>query len=295
MSRVATRRVAVVGATSQIGRSLLPLLKGRGMETFPIGREPRADGAVATHVFDAGRQTFSPPLETVDAVISLAPLPTIGRIMEMAVCLGARRVIAFGSTGRFSKAGSTSPIERDFVEQQAHAEALFCSLSEAAGIAWTLFRPTMIYGAGTDLNVSFIAGTIRRFGFFPIPMGARGLRQPVHVDDLARACVAALDCSGSFDRTYDLGGGEVLEFPELVRRIFRAEGRRPLLIPLPLWAYRLAIAAARRYSKTGFVRKEMVDRMFRDLVADNGPAVRDFGYAPMSFDPARTWPDGDST
>lgn len=279
-----TGRVAVVGASSQIGQALLPRLASAGYLAFRIGREDRsvAEG-VTTHVFDELSSSFVPSLDSVDAVISLAPLPSIDVVLKMAHSLGAKRVIAFGSTGRFSKIGSTSEIERDFVAQQERAENLFSIGCEAAGMGWTLFRPTMIYGANTDQNISFIRAIIRRFGFYPMPIGAKGLRQPVHIDDLADACVAALACESTLNRAYNLGGGEVLSFPELVRKIFKAEGKLPVLVPIPKTLFFLLIAVAKRVPKAAFIRKEMVERMFQDLTVDNQPAKNDFGYAPHSF------------
>jgi nucleoside-diphosphate-sugar epimerase len=275
--------VAVVGAASQIGLALLPRLAAAGVSAYRIGRENRCDGGETTHVFDELRGCFTPHLYSADAVISLAPLPSINQVLKMAQVLGAKRVIAFGSTGRFSKVGSTSAIEQDFVTQQERAEDLFATQCEATGIAWTLFRPTMIYGVDGDQNVSFIKSMIRKFGFFPIPIGANGLRQPVHVDDLAAACVSALGSEKTANRAYNLGGGEVLSFPELVRRIFLAEGKKPVLIPVPVSLYSLVIAAAKKFPRAAFVRKEMVDRMFQDLTVDNKPAIENFEYAPRQF------------
>lgn len=116
-----------------------------------------------------------------------------------------------------------------------------------------------------------------------MPIGAKGLRQPVHIDDLADACVAALACESTLNRAYNLGGGEVLSFPELVRKIFKAEGKLPVLVPIPKALFFLLIAVAKRVPKAAFIRKEMVERMFQDLTVDNQPAKNDFGYAPHSF------------
>jgi nucleoside-diphosphate-sugar epimerase len=277
------RRVAVVGAASQIGHALLPRLAAKDIRAYRIGRGSAEASTEVSHKFDEQRSCFNPNLDSADAVISLAPLPTIGVVLKMAEVLGAKRVIAFGSTGRFTKAGSSSAIEQNFVDQQERAERLFSSESETSGIAWTLLRPTMIYGADADQNVAFIKSVIRNFGFFPMPWGAKGLRQPVHVDDLAAACVSTLECEPAFNRAYNLGGGEVLSFPELVRRIFRAERKRLLLFPVPMPLYYLLIAAAKKFPKTAFVREEMVERMFQDLTTDNKPACVDFGYNPRAF------------
>ncbi len=203
--------------------------------------------------------------------------------MKMAQTLGANRIIAFGSTGRFSKVGSTSLIEQDFVVQQERAEFFFSKRSEELGITWTLFRPTMIYGADSDQNIAFIKSMIIKFGFFPLPFGAKGLRQPVHVDDLAEACLSALRHESTGNKAYNLGGGEVLSFPELIKRIFYVEGRRPLVLPIPKPLFLLLINVLQKFPKAAFVRKEMVERMYQDLIADNYQAKNDFGYSPRLF------------
>jgi len=279
-----SQRVAVVGASSQIGQVLIPRLVAAGYVACRIGREDRgAVEGVTTHIFDEFSGSFVPGLDCADAVISLAPLPSIYVVVKMAQALGAKRIITFGSTGRFSKLGSTSAVEQDFVAQQECAESFFSMQCEAAGMGSTLFRPTMIYGADADLNVSFIKSMISKFGFFPIPFGANGLRQPVHVDDLAAACLSALGNEATFNKAYNLGGGEVLSFPVLVKRVFEAEGKRAILIPIPMWLFPLLISIAKKFPRSAFVRKEMVQRMFQDLTADNQAAKDDFGYAPRPF------------
>lgn len=283
-------RVGLIGATSQIGRPLVPRLLAQGCQVLRIARDSARAGSDSLHVYDTSNACFVPPIQSADALISLAPLPTVGAVLDMAGLLGARRVIAFGSTGRFSKANSSCAVERDFVLQQEQAEQLLSSRAKDEGIAWTLLRPTMIYGAGADHNVAFMTRIIERFGFFPLPWGARGLRQPVHVDDLAAASATVLHEPCTYGRAYNLGGGEALPFPELVSRISRAAGRRPMLVTVPQFAYRMLIRLARRIPAAGFVRMEMVDRMYQDLVADNGPAQIDFGYQPRPFSPGRICP-----
>ncbi len=143
----------------------------------------------------------------------------------------------------------------------------------------------MIYGAGTDQNVTFIRSMIRRFRVFPIPFGATGLRQPVHVEDLADACVNVLNNSATYDRAYNLGGGEVIEYAEMVRRICRADGLPPRLIFIPGAVYRWLVRVARRIPGLSHLSETMVDRMFVDLTTDNSDAERDFSYSPRPFQP----------
>jgi len=141
----------------------------------------------------------------------------------------------------------------------------------------------MIYGADADQNVTFIRLMIRKFGFFPIPIGANGLRQPVHVEDLADACISALVFEATTNKTYNLGGGGVLSIRDMIKKIFEAEGRIAILLPLPKLLFSLLLSLLKWLPFATFVRKEMIDRMFQDLIVDNTNAMNDFGYSPRAF------------
>jgi nucleoside-diphosphate-sugar epimerase len=72
---------------------------------------------------------------------------------------------------------------------------------------------------------------IRRFGFKPLVGGGPGLRQPVHVEDLAIGAIAAASSPASVNKIYSVPGGETLTYRELVGRIF--DGMRRALQPFP--------------------------------------------------------------
>ncbi len=277
--------VAIIGISSQLGPALVTALEDNNLDVVGLSRSPTTTARCPVHIFRDGASLPIPPLPPISALISIAPLPAIVEVARLANLIGVRRVIAFGSTGVFSKTASTADVERQFVRDQLAAEQAFASLAVANGFHWTLFRPTMIYGAGTDQNVTFIRSMIRRFRAFPIPLGAKGLRQPVHVEDLADACVKVLNNPATFNRAYNLGGGEVIEYAEMVRRICRADGLPARLISIPRTLYRWIVRAARRMPGLAYLNETMVDRMFTDLTTDHSDAERDFGYAPRKFQP----------
>ncbi|MEZ5552625.1 MAG: NAD-dependent epimerase/dehydratase family protein [Pseudomonadales bacterium] len=279
--------MAVLGVSSQLGVPLVLALSKAGHQVSGISRATTARAPCDIHVYDPDTHKFKPPLAGVTAIISLAPLPNIPDVLDIATALHATRIIAFGSTGVFSKETSTSDIERRFVRDQLNAERLLARNSQERQINWTLFRPTMIYGADADQNVTFISNVIRKCGFFPIPIGANGLRQPVHVNDLATACVAAIDRPATFNRAYNLGGGETIRYSEMVRRISRAAGRRSIILPVPRFLYRWIVGLLKFLPGLDYIRVEMIDRMFVDLIADNTQAHDDFGFQPHPFQPER--------
>lgn len=279
--------VIVTGATSQIGRFLLPRLVECGGEVAAISRslsaKTRNDGVhwLAGDI-TAGQVSGWPKAEVL---IHLAPLRLLPNLLPEFFAHGGRRVICFGTTSRFSKAASHDSAEQAFAAAQIASEKQIAERCAEAGAYWTLFRPTLIYGCGVDRNVAFIGRQIRRFGFFPLFGPARGLRQPVHADDLAAACMAVIDAPQAFDKSYDLTGGETLTYRQMVERIFAALGRSPRFVRVPMVAFRLALWSVSRLPRFRDFNTEMARRMNEDLVFDSSPARRDFGYAPRPFIP----------
>ncbi len=297
MSRDAAGSVVVTGAASQVGFFLLPRLAAAGLRVVAVSRRPEAEAASA---FGRGwtrpgalrwvRADLDRPLDGgwadgCEAWIHLGPLPMVSRVLDSGAAPSVRRVVAFGSTSRFTKARSVHPRERRIVADLEAGEAALERSCAARGIGWTLFRPTLIYGAGLDRNVMLIAAAIRRFGLFPLVGQGRGLRQPVHADDLAAACVSALGRPGGTGHAYDLSGGEVLAYRDMVLRIFDAVGRKPRLLPVPVAAVGCALWSLSWLPRYRDFNVEMARRMADDMAFPHDAAARDLGYRPRPFQP----------
>jgi GT2 family glycosyltransferase/nucleoside-diphosphate-sugar epimerase len=283
----------VTGATSQIGHFLIPRLREAGYTVHAISRKPvghdrEVDPALIWHEADIVRdQDALKKIAGATVLIHLAPLGTLPPLVKGAAEMGIRRIIAFGSTSRYSKAVTADPGERRLVRELFESEERLARACSEHGITWTLFRPTLIYGCGMDKNVTTIATFIRRFGFFPIVGDGSGLRSPVHADDLAAACLTALDCPATANQAYNLSGGQTLTYRQMVEGIFGGLGKKPRIIRIPRAAFAVLLKGAALFPAYWHVNPEMVNRMNLDLDFDHAAATRDFGYAPRSFKPAR--------
>lgn len=216
-------------------------------------------------------------------IVSLAPIWLLPKALPGLIQARARRVVAFSSTSRWTKAQSPDAGEREVAGRLAQAEAETIRICEAAGVAWTLLRPTLIYAEGRDGNVSRLASLARRFGALPISGRGEGRRQPVHADDLAAAVAQVLASEATRNRAYDLPGGETLTYAQMCRRVFDGLGRRPRLlhVPPPLWSLGLRLASPLLPGATA----AMGARMAEDLVFDPEPARHGFGWRPRDFRP----------
>jgi nucleoside-diphosphate-sugar epimerase len=279
-------RVLLLGATSLVGRFVVPRLANAGIDAVALSRVERAEqpGIRWLHGDLARPETWaaSPGVSTA-WVLSLSPIWLL--TAEVLVALqtkGMRRLVAFSSTSRFTKAASGSAAERATAKALADGESRVEAFCGAQGIGFTVLRPTLIYAEGQDGNVSRLAGLIRRFGVLPLPGGATGLRQPVHADDLAALALHALRRPGT-NRAYDTPGGETLAYRVMVERIFEGLGRPPRILTLPPSALRLGYVAARPWLPGSTA--DMLIRVAEDLVFDPAPAVRDLDWSPRPFRP----------
>lgn len=263
--------ILVFGASGPVGKRLLPRLSAH--QVIPVSRTAR-DGWIHADLGDSDVQW-----PHAEAAISLGPLDAFAGFVERQPELPLKRVIALGSMSAQSKQESSDAHERDLSARLRASEALLKRCASEHGIALTIFRPTLIYGDGTDRSVAPIARFVRRWHFMPLPIGATGQRQPVHADDLAIAAAAAFDQPATYGKTYELGGGERLPFTTLLRRLRDAAPTWSIPVPISLSALVLATHLFRENAPT----RAAIARLKTDLIADIDPAQRDFGYAPRDF------------
>jgi nucleoside-diphosphate-sugar epimerase len=284
-----TNKIIVTGATSVIGGFLLPRLLEAGYEVHAVSRDsvkklPAKNEKLVWHLADISNPERLPRINA-RALIHLAPLWLLPPLLPVLNALEIKRVIGFGSTSLFSKANSADIEERNLAARLAEAEEATMQSSSASEMNWTIFRPTLLYDCVRDKNITRIANFIQRYGFFPLLGKAAGLRQPVHAADLAEACMLALWQPMTFNKAYNLSGGETLSYRQMVEKIFGSLGKPARFLIVPTWLYRGAIRLVALLPGRRGISPEMAMRMNVDLCFDHTEAARNFGFSPRSFSP----------
>lgn len=252
----------VFGATSLVGRHLAKRLADSGFEGLCLSRgiEPppyEMPPGFSWNTVSEKEKLLIPSNATLFSLTPLSALPALFTRIT-----GGTRLIALSSSSLLYGAQSSNLDERSSSRAQGLAEERVLALCSQRGMVWTIFRPALIYDPGRDRNISRIAAFIRRFGFFPIVWPGAGRRQPIHADDVAQAMVAASGASRARNMLFDLPGGEILTYREMVRKIFEAQGKRPVLIYLPLSLARAAFylwqkLTGEKYSSASLERMNM--------------------------------------
>jgi nucleoside-diphosphate-sugar epimerase len=279
-------RILVTGATNQIGQFLLPKLHRHICQA--VSRQPQTQAA-NIYWQQADLTQPSPALwqtPPCQAWIHLGFLNLATPHLAAAAHAGVKHFIGISSTSIFTKNSTQSPFERNQITQLIKAETYLQKNAPAYNMTVTLLRPTLIYGAGRDHNITIIQRFIQKFGFFPLAGAACGLRQPVHAEDIASACLAALHAPQRGCRAYQLAGAEQLSYRQMVERLFAVQNRPTRLLHLPPALYKTGLRLlALTQPRYAFVQPDMADRMNQDMIFDITLAQRDLGFQPRPFRP----------
>jgi hypothetical protein len=270
----------LLGASGQVGYFLQQRC---GDALVPCVRSvPRwaTDRTRHWRLFDLWRSNEAP---TCARLISAGPLDACIDWLSRSGPGALQRIVALSSMSVLHKQSSTSVQERDIAQRLLVSERRLSEFAAAHGIACTILRPTLIWGAGMDHSLTPYARAAARRGYAWIPSGATGLRQPVHADDLAALCVALTLRDDPLPGVFEAGGGERLTLAEMLTRTARSVGARAIRVPAP----GVVLASVARIAGWFGIDAAALARARQDQCTADAAAWQHCGIAPRQFVPGR--------
>lgn len=148
-------------------------------------------------------------------------------------------------------------------------------------------RASMIIGAGSA-SWQIVRDLAARLPVMVLPKWTRTRTQPVYIDDVLEALVAALKFETSASAWFDIPGPEVLTIEEILERTAHQLGHDPRGIGVPLLSPRLSSYWLRLVTE-GDTRlaRELVEGLKSDLVAEDAGYWEEIGHTDLvGFDEA---------
>ena len=156
---------------------------------------------------------------------------------------------------------------------------------KASELEHVIIRPSFVFGRDGGILPTFMR--MARIAPVTAIVGSGGQRiQPIWIDDLASYFAQAVDAEQGANRTFELGGPDVVSWNELWRRIRTVLGirRRPTL-HLPTALMRIpALVTERLPGNIPLTRDLLTMLEAGDNVVSNDEAVRTFQTPLVSLD-----------
>ena len=239
-------RVAVTGANGFVGRHVIPrLLRGGHEVRALISERPGAESELpesARGKMEIRRADVRNPdslrgaFDGIDAVIHTVAVPTERRqkfaevnVAGVAHVVGEARRAGVGRIVHMGALGADPASPYPYLRSKGEGEALVTG----SGIAHVVLQPSLLFGQGDDFFPRLAFSLI--FPVVPVPGDGNARFQPLHVDDIAAALVAAVE-RREISGVHQIGGAEPVTYDEMLAETMRGTGRRrpTLHVPVPL-------------------------------------------------------------
>lgn len=214
----------------------------------------------------------------VDALFHIAGIGKSPVLAKAAAKNGVKRMILVHTTGIYSK-------YKEAGEWYRQADAEIEALCKEKNIGLTILRPTMIYGTLGDQNIVKFIKMVDKLSPMPVVNRGNYLLQPVHAEDLGQAYFKVMQNLGvTAGKNYVLSGRDPILLIDLFRIIADELGVQRKFVSVPFWIAYPGAWALYLVSFTEIDMREKVQRLCESRAYPHEEAVKDFGYAPMSFE-----------
>lgn len=287
--------IFVTGATGFVGSEVLKQLTKAGHDVITLVRRGSAKNLIKTdririHVGDVTDPESLPEgIQGCDAVIHLVGIirafPDKGvtfehlhvdatqNVLNAASSVGVKRFLHMSANGaRFDS-------EIDYQRTKWEAEEKV----RASTMDWTIFRPTLIFGLGSDF-LETLADLVQRLPIVPVFGDGQYRIQPVAVEQVAETFVRALEKKESVGETYLLCGGKSYTYDTILDLVGHALGKESLhKVHQPVSLVKPVVSMLDFFDKFP-ITEDQLKMLLEGNECDSEPWAKAFGIDPISFE-----------
>ena len=234
------KKVALVGGSGFLGMALCETLKQHGYEVRVVSRSQRTREGMDWRIYRKGScASLAAALEGCHAVVNLVGILNAGllypedfykahvefvtRLMDACQLVRVQRLLHVSALNASPDAASR------YLSSKGAGEML---VQDRAGMAVTVFRPSVIFGRGDRFFSRFYELVNFAPGVLAIPCPNARL-SPVYVMDVSRFMVNCLENDECVGASYELCGPKVYTLREIFEYLVELSERRLVLFDMP--------------------------------------------------------------
>jgi uncharacterized protein YbjT (DUF2867 family) len=285
-------RVLVTGATGFVGPAVVRKLVDDGHTVRVLEHTPRSSAELPNQEAVPGSMTDAESLrraaEGHEVVVHLVAILT-GRpeqfravmeqgtrdLLDAAHKAGAERFVLMSALGTDERTKDLVPYYGAKWQMEQDVKA--------SGLEHVIFRPSFVFGSeggalGQFKKIAKLAPVT------PIVGPGTQRIQPIWVDDVAAYFAAGVDKPEAANRTFELGGPDVVTWNEFWTRLKQAQGSRRPSVHLPFGLMRVQASVLEKLPNPPVTRDQLKMLAAGDNVVSNSDAVDTFGIPLVPLD-----------
>ena len=202
---------------------------------------------------------------------------------EAATAFGA--AAAEARVGRIIYLGGLGDADDDLSEHLRSRREVEGLLGEA-GVPVTVLRAGIIVGDG-GISWEMTRQLVEHLPAMITPRWVHTKTQPIAVADVIRYLVGVLETPETIGRVFDIGGPDVLEYLQMMRRVAAIEGRPLLVVPVPLLSPSLSSRWLALVTDVDVATgRALIDSMTNEVVVRDDSIRALVPFEPMDYDAA---------
>jgi uncharacterized protein YbjT (DUF2867 family) len=235
-------KILVVGGTGFIGPKVVQALRAEGRDVRALVRRPDHGAHLASLGVELATGDVTDPASLAAAADGCTHVVHLVAILkgkpqdfERVMTGGTRNMITAAKGAGIERfvlmsALGTTVTTKDVIP---YFGAKFAMEQDTimSGLEYTIFRPSFVFGRGGAL-----ATFMKQVRYSPVVTvigSGRQRVQPIWIDDVAEHFARALDTPTAANKTFEIGGPEIVTWDELYRAIAKVLGKRRVLLHIP--------------------------------------------------------------
>jgi uncharacterized protein YbjT (DUF2867 family) len=287
--------ILVTGGTGFVGPKIVHALRAADRPVRCLVRDPERASDLAAWGCELVQGDVTDPesarraVEGCDVVVHLVAIiqgkpedfervMTQGtrNVVEAAKASGVRRFVLMSALGTSEETKDLAPYFRSKWEMEQTVKG--------SGLEHVIFRPSFVFGKDGGALQTFM----RVVRWSPvIPVFGRGDQriQPIWVEDVAAYYAAAIDRPEAANRTFELGGPDIVTWEELYERIKRVLGKRRPKMHVPFGLMRVGASVLETLPGPAPVTRDQLKMLAGpDNVVSNSDAQDTFALDLVALD-----------
>jgi uncharacterized protein YbjT (DUF2867 family) len=279
--------ILVTGGTGFVGGHVVHALRQAGRPVRCLVRNPRKAGRLAALGCELVEGDMTDPVslrgavEGVDAVVQLVAIRQGKReqfqrimvdgtrdLLKFAKEAGAKRWVHMSALGTTDESKDLVPYYEAKWQMEQDVQR--------SGLPYVIFRPSFVFGPEGGILPTF-RKLARLTPVTPIIGSGKQRIQPIWADDVAAHFERAIELDAATDRTFEIGGPDVVTWNEFWERLKRARGMRRPSVHVPVGLMKVNALLTERLPGNVPLTRDLLKMLEHgDNVVTNDDAVQTF-------------------